>query len=152
MSSPNTTFARKLLKTKKKNQSGFTLIELIIGVSIVGILTTVGLPELAKSQDRARQSAAASLLSNAAKECSLDLVVDAATVTVFDSKQYLDEDGITRIVGNGASDTDLKIVAKDKNTTTYITDFEGDIPAPVEIDPAGTSPAQNPSTDTSTST
>ena len=131
MSSLNKTLARKLLKAKKKNQSGFTLIELIIGVSIVGILTTVGLPELAKSQDRARQSAAASLLSNAAKECSLDLVVDATPVTVFDSKQYLDADGKTRIDGTCVADTDLTIEAEDKDGTEYIADFEGDIPAPV---------------------
>ena len=134
MSSLNKTLAHKLLKAKKKNQSGFTLIELIIGVSIVGILTTVGLPELAKSQARARESAAASLLTNAAKECSLDLVVDtpANKVTVFDAKQYLDENESTRIIGDCETDTDLTIeVGEGDDLKTFIADFTGDIPAPV---------------------
>ena len=128
--------ASKLLKAKKKNQGGFTLIELIIGVSIVGILTTVGLPELAKSQDRAKQSAAASLLSNAAKECSLDLVVEADPVTTFASKQYLDDNEVTRIIGTCATDRSLEIIAEDKGNTAYIANFVGNIPDPVIEKPA----------------
>ena len=68
--------ARKLLKTKSKKQNGFTLIELMVVVAIVGILTAVGLPELSKAQDRAKDATAVSTLTNAAKECSLSLILN----------------------------------------------------------------------------
>ena len=65
--------ARKLSK-KGKKLNGFTLIELMVVVAIVGVLTAVGLPELSKAQDRAKDNATAATLTNAAKECSLSLI------------------------------------------------------------------------------
>ena len=66
--------AKKLAAKKKAN--GFTLIELMVVVAIVGILTAVGLPQLSKAQDKAKDAAAKATLTNAAKECSLLLITN----------------------------------------------------------------------------
>jgi len=63
-------------KANSKKQKGFTLIELMVVVAIVGILSAVGLPELTKAQDRAKDTAAEATAVNAAKECSISLLTD----------------------------------------------------------------------------
>ena len=66
----------KLREAKKGKKNGFTLIELMVVVAIVGVLSAVGLPALTKAQDKAKDSAAIATLTNAAKECSVNLIVD----------------------------------------------------------------------------
>ena len=78
---------RAQAKRKSKKQNGFTLIELMVVVAIVGILSGVGLPQLLKAQDKAKDSAAIATLTNAAKECSL-LLVTEGTGENFDATQY----------------------------------------------------------------
>jgi type IV pilus assembly protein PilA len=72
----NTFTSKALLKKlrSKKEANGFTLIELMVVVAIVGILTAVGLPELSKAQNKDKSAAAKSFVSNEAKSCSLALV------------------------------------------------------------------------------
>jgi prepilin-type N-terminal cleavage/methylation domain-containing protein len=71
----STKFLQQALRsTKAKKKNGFTLIELMVVVAIVGILTAVGLPELTKAQDKAKSAAAKSFVVNEGKSCSLELV------------------------------------------------------------------------------
>ena len=82
-----TALLRRLSSTKKKAKNGFTLIELMVVVAIVGVLSSVGLPQLLKAQDKAKDAATIATLTNAAKECSLLLVTEGEG-TNFDASQY----------------------------------------------------------------
>ena len=75
------------LSQKGKKVNGFTLIELMVVVAIVGILSGVGLPQLLKAQDKAKDSVAIATLTNAAKECSL-LLVTQGDDTGLDLSKY----------------------------------------------------------------
>ena len=61
-------------KANSKKQNGFTLIELMVVIAIVGVLSAVGLPELLKAQDSAKESAALQEVIAAAKTCSIDVL------------------------------------------------------------------------------
>ena len=120
---------QKLAK-KGKKPNGFTLIELMVVVAIVGVLSAVGLPELTKAQDRAKDQTAVATLTNAAKECSLSLISlgDDSESTVGDADgNFADVTGSCEINGTLA----LFSESGDGATTEFEVTFSGGVPGVV---------------------
>ena len=112
---------QRLANSKSRKQNGFTLIELMVVVAIVGVLSAVGLPQLLKAQDRAAISVARQEAVNYAKECSISLLTGAA---VPDGSQY-DTIGASQTC---VADVDVVATSDTDPAVTITVALDGSIP------------------------
>ena len=74
---------QRLQSSKKRNklaQAGFTLVELLITVVIIGVLSAIAIPGFLNQRQAAEEAAAQAENKAAATKCSVDLASGAAAV------------------------------------------------------------------------
>lgn len=122
MTSVQTNLIQRLARKQRKGKkNGFTLIELMVVVAIVGVLSAVGLPQLLKAQDRAKISVARQEAVNYAKECSISLLTGAEEPS---SAQY------DTIADAQTCAVDVDVIATSETTpaVTMTVTLDGSIP------------------------
>ena len=104
----------------KRKEKGFTLIELMIVVAIIGILAAIAIPQFAKYRVKAYNSAAESDLRN---------IMTAEEATYADTQKYVNDAG-AQGAGGGVTTLPSQLVGAklSKNVTARInTDANGSV-------------------------
>ena len=120
----NTFTSKALLKKlrSKKKVNGFTMIELMVVIAIIGVLFSVALPALTSAQDRAKSSAAKQESVNAAKTCTIALISGDATEIANADVAAITSGDLTTTGASCADDMAIAFVGGGDTWTTTLSD------------------------------
>ena len=128
---------RKLKTSNNFIEKGFTLVELMVVLVIIGILILIITPNFLAARDAANKRAGQGLVTNDSKQCSTILISTGAG-TGFEASTAPNSSIVYTPPAACAEDTTFTAVVTDKDggTTTYSVTLTGEIPGGLDVSTA----------------